>query len=169
MKSGFTLIEILVVILIIGVLAAIALPQYQLAVDKAKYTQAMVLLDAINESQNRYILARGTYTNSFYDLDIDIPATGIITNAQGATNGTYEDDWGMCWLHDTGYGACSIKLAKYVGAWYFLYWDVKNNSSNLRQCWVSPKTSARANRLCKAVTGKTTGTDSGSYTKYNFF
>ena len=71
-KNGFTLLELLVVVLIIGILAAIALPQYKKAVAKAKAVEAIINLKAINQAQKRYMLLHGIYTKNLNELDITI-------------------------------------------------------------------------------------------------
>ncbi|MBR2082476.1 MAG: prepilin-type N-terminal cleavage/methylation domain-containing protein [Elusimicrobiaceae bacterium] len=71
-KQAFTLIELLVVVLIIGILAAVALPQYQIAVGKARTMQAIVTLRAIANVQETYYLANGDYSDSLSALDIEI-------------------------------------------------------------------------------------------------
>ena len=63
-KSGFTLIEMLVVVLIIGILAGIALPQYTLAVEKARSAEALMNLATIKREIQFYITANGLPTDS---------------------------------------------------------------------------------------------------------
>ncbi len=72
-NKAFTLIELLVVVLIIGILSAIALPRYQSAVEKARLARLMPMVRALRDAQNAYILANGTCSNNFSELDIDIP------------------------------------------------------------------------------------------------
>jgi len=62
-KSGFTLIEMLVVVLIIGILAGIALPQYTLAVEKARSAEALMNLATIKREIQFYITANGLPTS----------------------------------------------------------------------------------------------------------
>ena len=78
-QKGFTLLEILVVVLIIGILAAIALPKYQRAVAKTRYAELKNLTNSIYYAQKRYYLANGTYADTFDKLDITIK-NGSTTN-----------------------------------------------------------------------------------------
>lgn len=67
--------ELLVVVLIIGILSAVALPQYTTAVEKARLAEAFSIGKSIAQAQEAYKLANGTYTVSFDDLDLDFPCT----------------------------------------------------------------------------------------------
>ena len=74
-KKAFTLVELLVVVLIIGILAAIAVPQYEKAVEKSRTTQALAFMKTLYQAQQVYFLANGDYPNNFNDIDVNIPWT----------------------------------------------------------------------------------------------
>lgn len=73
-KKGFSLVELMVVILIIGVLAAIAVPQYTRTIEQGRRAEGVVNLDNIRKSELRYHQLYGTYTTDSSALDIDWPA-----------------------------------------------------------------------------------------------
>ena len=58
-QKAFTLIEMLVVVLIIGILAGIALPQYNQAVEKARLSEVLINVKAIEGAMDSYLLANG--------------------------------------------------------------------------------------------------------------
>ena len=75
-NKAFTLIELLVVVLIIGILAAVALPQYQVAVTKAKLTTLLPIVRGIAQAEEVYYLANGNYSprrDQLGELDITFP------------------------------------------------------------------------------------------------
>ena len=65
-SKGFTLLEMLVVVLIIGILAGIALPQYKKAVIKSKLTQLDVLVNTGKKNVQLYLDANGWPTEDIF-------------------------------------------------------------------------------------------------------
>ncbi|MBK9522121.1 MAG: prepilin-type N-terminal cleavage/methylation domain-containing protein [Rhodocyclaceae bacterium] len=82
-NGGFTLVELMVVIGILGVLMAIGLPQYNEYLLKGKLTEAMSMLSDLQVRQEQYYQDNRTYSNGMTPRAAGTYFTGACTTANG--------------------------------------------------------------------------------------
>lgn len=109
-KKAFTLIELVAIVLIIGILSAIGLPQYQRALESSRSSEAIVTIGNIVTAQEMQLLQNGSFTSNFSDLMLNMP---LERPTQSSYGGGGQDSQGesQFFRYDISgceYGECTI-------------------------------------------------------------
>jgi type IV pilus assembly protein PilA len=116
-RQGFTLVELAVVVVIIGVLAAFAVPRFLSSVERSKAAEAFNYLSAVQAAQERYHARQGTYADDVTKLDIKMSASKYFTEGPVSFGGTgsLEDSWSMTLTRtgaSAGYGSYTVTFTE---------------------------------------------------------
>ena len=167
MKKGFTLIEMLVVVLIIGILAGIALPQYNKAVWKARFAEVYTVVNALEKSIESYMLAHEDSIpkddERLYltpeDLDIDVLSNLTEKEFNSITRYCSKH---VCYYAVCRYGRCSWTAIMYKNTENDLsimntsnpiaeMGGTKNSSGWYRSCWYEGENAKIGKALCEST------------------
>jgi len=81
-KEGFTLIEVMIVVVIVGILAAVAIPAYNNYVTRSRRSDAFTALETVRAAQEMYRAEKGFYSSAFDDGGVNVLA-GCSTTMAG--------------------------------------------------------------------------------------
>lgn len=134
---GFTIIEILVVLVIVGVMTAIAVPKYQKTVETAKADEAQTLIQLVYNANRMYVLNRcpttGPNFNCYTAILLDLVNGGYVQDLNianirpyvyYAANDLKASNYAACAARRTG-ASPGTDTAPYNG---WGYWINKNGS-----------------------------------------
>lgn len=168
-KNAFTLIELLVVILIIGILVAIALPQYQKIPRKLLFQRMVLATQEIYKAQQLYYLENGRWANSFEELQMTPPSvTGnqrLTCSVNARTSDEARDAHCTIWLNNN-----ANRPRTFADLYIKLNSSGKRYVSGQKVCATNKRTDHMAKPLCMELTGDQTGTyswDQWQFTDYS--
>ena len=143
-NKAFTLVELLVVVLIIGILAAIAVPQYQKATLKSKTQRARFLLNTLNEAEEAFYLTTGNYADNINKLDVSVDSEKAFEHSN-TPQGLSESDY----KYTCNVQYCAARSAN-KNLPHLLYYHQKYHNG-IQLCAVEGENTQRARDVCESI------------------
>ena len=88
-QTGFTLVELMIVVIVIGILATVSVPMYQLIPERSRATEADAALGAIRSAMRVWYGEHGTYVNANFLNGGAVTAGGILSVSDTDLAGRY--------------------------------------------------------------------------------
>jgi len=157
-NKGFTLLELLVVVLIIGILAAIALPQYNKIILKANLHKGIPFVASLYQAQQSHYMVHGSFAKNLTDLDITLPDG--CTEELRRTEYLYICDFGT--FYSSGFNSIYFLVPKQTIAYVQYLQDTTVSSVGVtfrtgkRYCFARPNSQV-AQDVCENMGGSYLG------------
>lgn len=155
--GGFTLIEVLVVVLVIGILTSVAMPQYTKSVARARFAQAKIAANALAKAEEVYYSTHMKYTPVLDNLDVSIEVTSYPTDCTSeSTQCSYDTSWGFFSLLQHG-----RVYSHMPQLFYMVFFEESNSYAGRKYCCAGkmgdhyPTASDWTYKFCQQETGTT--------------
>ena len=107
-QRGFTLIELMIVVIVVGVLAAVAIPMYQIVPERSRSTEAVSALGLIRKAMRIHYAEHGGYANANFTNNTQVTVGGVLDVNDSDLLGRYFST--ECYTFDGAPGAGAFTI-----------------------------------------------------------
>ena len=158
-KTGFTLIEVLIVVIIVAVLSSVAMPKYSRSVERSRATEAIGMVQQVDDAIYAYYTEHQTCPTKFSQLAVSMPVSGADTSSSVSTdNFTYTLRTSAS---STNYNvpatSCAGVLAERINSSKYKYYIWRNYANKTRTFCHEKDSDTNSKTICEMLDMHTTG------------